>query len=108
MAEDIMSTVSFDDQRQHARLETTGIPWLRSARIKYGPHVQVLDLSATGILFQADQPLTANGTAVIELVGPMGTLRGAATVRRCRLVLCGEIKRYEIACVFKQRLQLPR
>lgn len=108
MADEIAASGPWQEQREHTRLESLGIPWLRSARLTYGPHVEVLDLSASGILFQSEQALQPGQTVVIEISGPMGTVRAAATVQRCRLVLCGEMTRVQIACVFKQQLQLSR
>lgn len=108
LADEITTTGPWQEQRDHARLQSAGIPWLRSARLKYGPHVQVLDLSASGILFQSEQPLQVDDNTIIAITGPMGSVLVAATVRRCRTIMCGDMKRYEIACVFKRRLQLAR
>jgi hypothetical protein len=106
LADDIAVAGAWQEQRDHVRLETGGIPWLQSARIKYGSHVHVLDVSAGGILFLSDQDIEKGSRIALELVGPMGTVRPVATVRRCRLIPCGDLVRFQVACVFKDRLQL--
>lgn len=96
-----------DERRAHVRLEASGIPWLKGARVKYGSQVEVLDVSAGGIQFLSDCAIETGTRIALELAGPMGTMRAVATVRRCHLVPCGDLVRFQIACAFKDRLQLP-
>ena len=41
-----------ENRRVHERLKASDLHWLRSARIKYGADIRVLDISAGGMLVE--------------------------------------------------------
>ena len=63
------SSVSVSNRRAYPRLDARECEWLRSARIKYGPEVQVIDISAGGFSFETNQALRLQSTVVFELTG---------------------------------------
>lgn len=94
------------DRRAHRRFSGHELPGLRSARIKFGPSVSIVDLSARGALVETEARLRPESEAVLELLGNLGL-----TVVPCRVVrwqvsaLNGRL-RYRGACAFTQRLDL--
>ena len=96
------------DRRIHERLNATDVEWLRSARVKYGAAVRVLDISAGGLLIQTERALHPNATVVIELNGPESPILIPCTVLRCRAASVGDILIYEGACAFKRPLTIPK
>jgi hypothetical protein len=89
------------------RLGTDDVRWLRSARLKYGPDVRVLDISAGGILVETDGQLRPDANIVFELSGPMKSILVPSKVLRCRVASFGEVMRYQGACSFKRPLEIP-
>lgn len=81
--------------------------WLRGARLKYGPEVVVIDISASGILVRNDKELRANAPVVFEFSGTTGAVLVLARVLRSRRVVSGELVSYEIACRFKRPVAFP-
>lgn len=95
------------NRRLHERLKRGDLHWLRSARIKYGPEVRVLDLSAGGMLIDSPAALSQDASIVVELTGSGRPVLVASRVLRCRLATLGEIVRYQGACEFKRPLAMP-
>src|SRR5688572_12262190 len=62
-----------ENRRSERRRRTFEVPWLQSARIKYGSNIDVQDVSPSGIRFRTDKHLTLNTNIVLELTGPHGT-----------------------------------
>lgn len=94
------------DRRSHARLPPSEFAWIRDVRLKYGPRVEVLDLSPGGALLQTDVPLRPGTNLALEIVG-----RGVETVPlrvlRCQLAAISEQGAvYRGACEFKRPLDL--
>ena len=54
LADSIMNQYEDTDRRGHMRLSLDDVRWLRSARLKYGPDVRVLDISVGGIRIETD------------------------------------------------------
>jgi len=95
------------NRRLHERLKASDLAWLRRARLKYGPDVRVLDLSAGGILLETDSQLTPDTAIVVELIGAASPILAPSRVLRCRVATLGEVLRYRGACAFKRPLQIP-
>ncbi|HTF88191.1 MAG TPA: PilZ domain-containing protein [Planctomycetota bacterium] len=94
------------NRRAFPRLSAREITWLRTARLKYGPSVSLIDLSVRGALFETKLQLRPGSESALELTG-----RGAQTVMPFRVVRCqvsdltGGL-RYRGACAFKRPLDL--
>jgi hypothetical protein len=96
------------NRRAHRRLSAKDLDWLRAARMKYGPDVQLVDVSTGGLAVETPHPLTPESTVVFELAGPSGTVLVPARVLRSESVTLDEIPRYRSACAFKRPLELSR
>jgi hypothetical protein len=94
------------NRRIHRRLTPREIEWLRTARVKYGAKVRLIDVSAGGIAIETDQPLKPDATIVFELAGPEGAILVPARVLRSQIVSLEGGGRYRTACVFKRQLDL--
>ena len=94
------------NRRAHRRVGASDFEWLRTARVKYGPEVQLVDVSTGGLAIETRHQLTPQSTMVFELSGRTGGILVAARVLRCECVAVdGEI-RYRSACAFKRPLDL--
>ena len=71
LADSIVEHYDDSERRGHMRLSADDVRWLRSARLKYGPDVHVLDISASGILVETEGQLRPDANIVFELSGPM-------------------------------------
>ena len=87
------------------RLSAEDASWLHGARLKYGPEVRVIDVSAGGILIESSgAPLAPQSNVVFELSSAKGTVLVPARVLRSQPVNLGS--RYQTACVFKRQLSI--
>jgi hypothetical protein len=107
LADSIVQPYEDSERRGHLRLGRDDIRWLRSARLKYGPDVRVIDISAGGILVQTEGPLRPDSKIVFELSGPTGSVLVPSRVLRCRVAAFADVMRYEGACVFKRTPEIP-
>ena len=107
LADAIVERYEDSERRGHLRLGPDDVRWLRSARLKYGPDVHVLDISATGILVETEGQLRPDANIVFELSGPMNSILVPSKVLRCRLASSREVMRYRGACSFKRPLEIP-
>jgi hypothetical protein len=107
LADAIELCVPVANRRREVRRRPSDVRWLRGARLKYGPQVVVIDISASGILIRNDEELRANAPVVFEFSGPTGAVLVLARVLRSRLVASGASEWYEIACRFKRPLAFP-
>jgi hypothetical protein len=107
LADSIFQRYDDSERRGHMRLSAEDVRWLRSARLKYGPDVRVLDISATGILIETDGQLRPDTNIVFELSGPMNSILVPSKVLRCRVASFAEVMRYHGACAFKRPLEIP-
>ena len=82
--------------------------WLRTTRIKYGPHVHLMDVSTGGMAIETEHELKADSTIVFELVGRDGGVLVPARVLRSEKVHRDRLTRYRSACAFKRPLDLSR
>jgi hypothetical protein len=82
--------------------------WLRSARVKYGPEVRVLDISAGGLSVETRQALKPHSNVVFELTGSSAKLLLPARVLRSQIVSLKGVAIYRSACRFKTAIELSR
>ena len=97
-----------DDRRAHRRVPGRALDWINVARVKYGPEVNIVDLSRGGVLLESDQPLKPGSRQALEIAGaeksivvPFGVLRSRISALAPR----GAI--YRAACAFSRPLELP-
>ena len=96
------------NRRAETRRRPSDVRWLRAARLKYGPEVRIIDISATGILFRNDQQLPTNAIIVVELSSTNGTALVPARVVRSRKVHSGSFVWYEIGCRFRRSIEFTQ
>jgi hypothetical protein len=102
LADSIVERYEDSERRGHMRLGGDDVRWLRSARLKYGPDVRVLDISAGGILVETDGQLRPDANIVFELSGPTNSILVPSKVLRCRVASFADVMRYQGACSFKR------
>jgi hypothetical protein len=107
LADSIFEPYEDSDRRGHLRLGMDDVRWLRSARLKYGPDVRVIDISVSGILVETSGQLRPDSNIVFELSGPMRSILVPSKVLRCRVASFDEVMRYRGACMFKRPLEIP-
>lgn len=107
LADSIIEPYEDADRRGHLRLSKDDVRWLRTARLKYGPDVRVIDISAGGILVETEGQLRPDTNIVFELSGPMNSILVPSRVLRCRVASFDEVMRYQGACAFKRPLEIP-
>jgi hypothetical protein len=98
-----------DDRRASRRVSGQALGWINVARVKYGPEVNIVDLSAGGVLLESDRPLKPGSRQALEIAGPadrsvvvpFGVLRS----RISALAPQGAV--YRAACAFSRPLELP-
>jgi hypothetical protein len=101
-----MATNSLE-RRGHVRFAARQLSGLRGARVKYGQSIDIIDLSAGGVLFETTAPLTHEATLVLEFSGPTTSVLVPSRVVRCRPVRgADDSARSEGACAFKRPLGL--
>lgn len=93
--------------RAHRRFPASELPGLRAARVKYGPEVRVINLSAGGVLFETEGELRPDSTIVLELAGATRTFLVPSRVVRCSsLESDGRLVRSSGACAFRRPLPI--
>lgn len=103
--ETVQADASPSDRRRDVRLSAEDASWLRSARLKYGQTVRVIDISTGGILIEYEgTPLTPPSSVIFELSSAAGARLVAARVLRSRSI-DGD-SRFRTACAFKRPLSL--
>jgi hypothetical protein len=107
LADSIFEPYEDSERRGHLRLSRDDVRWLRSARLKYGPDVRVIDISIGGILVETEGQLRPDSNIVFELSGPMNAILVPSKVLRCRVASFSEVMRYQGACAFKRPLEIP-
>jgi hypothetical protein len=95
------------ERRAHRRFTARELRGLRTARVKYGREVSVIDLSEGGVLFETTGELKPDSTIVLEFSGSTRTFLMPARVVRCQdLGTFGSNPRLESACAFRRKLPL--
>jgi hypothetical protein len=107
LADSIVEPYEDSERRGHLRLGLDDVRWLRSARLKYGPDVRVIDISIGGILVETEGQLRPDANIVFELSGPLNSILVPSKVLRCRVASSNEVMRYQGACAFKRPLEIP-
>jgi hypothetical protein len=107
LADSIIEPYEESERRGNLRLGPDDVRWLRSARLKYGPDVRVIDISRGGILVETAGQLRPDSNIVFELSGPISSILMPSKVLRCRVASFDEVMRYQGACAFKRPLEIP-
>jgi hypothetical protein len=96
------------DRRAHRRVPAKALDWIEVARVKYGPDVNIVDLSTTGVLLESARPMAPGSKQALEIaagkrsiVVPFGVLRSKISALAAR----GAV--YRVACSFSRPLELP-
>jgi hypothetical protein len=108
LADAIELCVPVPNRRRESRRRPGEVRWLRSVRLKYGPNVDIIDISPNGILIRTNRELSANDTVVFELSVATGNLLVVARVLRSRKVADSFSQWFETACRFKRPLVVPK
>lgn len=106
LADSISNPYLESDRRGQIRLSAEDASWLTTVRVKYGPEVRILDVSASGILVEAAGQLLPNTTVVFELSGATNTILMPARVVRCRVAAFRDTVIYHGGCQFKRLLDI--
>lgn len=95
------------ERRAHRRLAPRDVDRLCEARLKYGPAVQLLDLSAGGVQFETSRQLRPDTDVVLHLTGEdLDTLMPSRVVR-CHVSKLNGGPSYRSAVAFRRSLDLP-
>jgi hypothetical protein len=95
------------ERRVHVRFPARELSGLRAARVKYGQPIDVIDLSAGGVLFETAASLTHEATIVLEFAGPAKNVLIPSRVVRVQTLRTADYSiRSQGACVFKRPLGL--
>jgi hypothetical protein len=94
------------NRRAHPRLSAGELGGFRTARIKNGPRVTLIDLSAGGALLESDNRLCPGSVLALELTGSSQIVVPLRVVRS-QIASLREGALYRGACAFKRPLELP-
>jgi len=94
------------DRRAYRRFAARELVGLRSARIKLGPPVSLVNLSAGGALFETEARLRPESEAVLELAGVLRRIIVPFRVLRCQVSALNGSLRYRGGCDFARELDL--
>jgi hypothetical protein len=88
------------ERRAHKRFQAGELQAVRTARIKAGPYVSLLDVSVGGALVQTSTSLTPQSEAVLEVVTAEQRTYAPFRVVRCQVVDGSRYPRYIAGCAF--------
>jgi PilZ domain len=108
LAEIIELSVPVTNRRGEVRRRPGQVRWLRSARLKYGPNVDIMDISANGIRIRSHRDLSPNDTIVFELSTTTGSVLVVARVLWSRKIAESPHAWFETAFRFKRPLELEK
>jgi hypothetical protein len=94
------------DRRAYPRLRASELRGLKSARVKYGADVNIIDLSPGGVLFETTDAPMPNSIIVFEFASQTSTVVVPSRLVRCRDVSTVLRRRYEAACAFRRPLSI--
>jgi hypothetical protein len=94
------------DRRAHPRLSAHELRWLRTARLKNGPLVTLIDLSVGGVLLESNDRLCPGSNLALELVGASQIVVPFRVIRS-QIAGLREGALYRGACAFSRLLELP-
>ena len=89
------------ERRVHRRFVATELAGVRAARIRFGPNVSLIDVSAGGALFESDVRLHPESEAMLELESVGRPVSVPFRVLRSDAATEGRSARYRGACLFK-------
>ena len=96
------------DRRSNIRHTLSELPWLSSARVKYGPAVAVLDLSHCGAQIETEAfRLQPGSSVVLEITGEGPGITIPAQVLRCEMAGISPQPIYRGGLVFKSTIDFP-
>jgi hypothetical protein len=95
-----------DDRRVYRRFSVHELQALRGARIKYGPNVALIDVSAGGALLESESRLYPESEAILELARGEDKIVVPFRVLRSQFTALGGSPRYRGACEFKSLLDV--
>ena len=95
------------DRRAHDRLVAHELEWLKTARLRSGSPLSLIDLSPGGALFETTTPLGPGSTATLTLTGEGIVETATFRLLRCEVVSLKQGLVFRGACVFDRVLQLP-
>src|SRR5262245_46719367 len=108
LAYSVLSPHTESDRRAHERLTVSALSWLDSVRLKYGPAVSLIDLSAGGAQIETvSHRLQPGSTVAIEIAGRSGDLVIPSRVIRCHVTALAPHATYRGALEFKRLITLP-
>jgi hypothetical protein len=90
------------DRRAYKRIPATELMWLQVARIRNGPEVRLVDLSAGGALVETDERMAQNADGLLELIGDHRESVCSFRVLRWESMESRPGSRYRGACAFTQ------
>ena len=97
-----------EERRAHRRVPGASLDWIEVARVKYGPEVNIVDLSRGGVLLESDRPLAPGSRQALEIAGPERSIVVPFGVLRSRIsALAPQGAVYRAACAFSRPLELP-
>jgi hypothetical protein len=100
--------IAVANRRCEVRRRPDEVRWLRSARLKYGHDVEIVDISPQWDPDQNDRESSANDTTVLELSTTTGKSLVIARVVRSRQVTASPSAWFETALRFKRRLETAK
>jgi CheY-like chemotaxis protein len=95
-----------EDRRVHPRFSAEDLAAVRSARIKFGPRVALIDLSAGGALVESNSRLQPDTEAMLEIASDDSRIVVPFRVLRSHVAALGDTPRYRGACAFKSPLNV--
>ncbi len=95
-----------DDRRSHRRFPAGELRGLREARIRFGPPVALVDVSAGGALLESETRLQPDTEALLELARGDGKIVVPFRVLRSHVAALNGAPRYRGACAFKSPLDI--
>lgn len=95
------------DRRNHPRLTIDELPWLRSIRVRNGPKLWVVDLSAGGLQVEVENYHLRPGSLVtLDITAQRSQVTAAADVLRAQVASLDASIKYRGALAFKTTLDL--
>ena len=95
------------DRRAHERLVAHELDWLKTARLRSGAPLSLIDISPGGALFETSTPLGPGSTATLTLAGEGITETATFRLLRCEVASLKQGLVFRGACVFDRVLRLP-
>jgi hypothetical protein len=83
------------------------LDWLTSVRLSIGPKLSLIDLSASGALFETSARLRPGETAALTIIGRGVEETTSFRILRCEVASLGQGPVYRGACVFDRLIQIP-